>query len=164
MRKTVFVLAAMTALVVAAASVQAQEMIEDGKSVAMDYTLTVAGEVVDTSEGKEPLEYTQGAGEIISGLEQQMEGMKEGESKKIMVEAEDAYGPVNPNAVREIPRERFPEEVNLQPGMVIPLRDNNGNSLPARIDEVNGDMVVLDFNHPLAGQDLTFDVTVVDIR
>jgi len=142
----------------------ADKMIADGSVVKFDYTLTVEGQVVDTSDGKQPLEYTQGQGAIIPGLEKEMVGMKVGESKHVTVAPVDAYGAVNPAAFQEVPRTAFPPDINLQPGMVLPLKDNDGRALPALVSEVSGDKVVLNFNHPLAGKELTFDVKVVEIK
>lgn len=164
MKKMTLTLALLSFLAISAAPAGAQETVENGKEVKMDYTLTVNGEIIDTSEGKEPLEYTQGSGQIIPGLEQQMTGMKEGEHRTITVLAEDAYGPVNPNAIQEVPRSMFPEGIDLQVGMVLPLQDSAGNVMPAKIEEIRTDTVMLNLNHPLAGQNLTFDVTVVEIQ
>ena len=160
--KKIFACAFLALLI--AVPARAQEVVRDGKDVKMDYTLTVDGKVVDSSKGKKPLEYTQGEGQIISGLEKQMAGMKVGESKTVTVPAKDAYGPVNPNAVQEVSRSFFPADMELKEGMVVPLQNSEGHVIPAKIAEVKKDVVVLDMNHPLAGKDLTFNVTVVGIQ
>ncbi|MBD3264731.1 MAG: peptidylprolyl isomerase [Candidatus Omnitrophica bacterium] len=139
-------------------------MIQDGSKVKFDYTLTVEGEVVDTSKGKEPLEYTQGQGQIIPGLEDKMQGLKTGDEKTIEVEAANAYGEVNPKAVQEVPKNMFPEDLELKPGMVLPLKDNEDRRFTATVREIKQDSVVLDLNHPLAGKDLVFDVKIVSVE
>ena len=139
-------------------------VIENGKKVKFDYTLIVNEDVIDTSKGKAPLEYVQGAGQIIPGLEKQMEGMMVGDEKTVTVLAEDAYGPVNDEAFQEIPKTMFPPDFNIQIGLVVPLQDNEGKTVPAIIHEDKDEVVVFNFNHPLAGKDLTFAVKIVDIQ
>ncbi|MFH1359533.1 MAG: peptidylprolyl isomerase [Candidatus Omnitrophota bacterium] len=147
-----------------AVSEGAKAVITKGKKVKFDYTLTVQGKVMDTSEGKDPLEYTQGAGMIIPGLERQLEGLKVGDERTIKVLAKEAYGELDPNAIREMPRTFFPADVTLQQGMMVPLQAKDGQKIVAIIQNINKDTVVLNFNHPLAGQELQFDVKIVDIK
>ena len=137
--------------------------IKEGKKIAFEYTLTVDGEVVDTSKGKEPLEYTHGDASLIPGLTSRMEGMKEGEEKKIPVPAAEGYGLVNPEAFQKVPKAQMPADMNPEAGMMLQAQRPDGSVLPVKISEVNDDSVVIDFNHPLAGKDLTFDVKVVSI-
>ena len=139
-------------------------MIEDGKKVTFDYTLTVDGKTVDTTEGKNPMEYTQGQGQIIPGLEKEMAGMTSGEEKKIDLKAVDAYGEVNPEAVQEVPRSMFPSDLKLQAGMAIPLQDKEGRQFTAVLEEIRDEIAVLNFNHPLAGKDLSFDIKIVNVE
>jgi len=165
MRKTGLTAALAVAMVFGAQVAMAQTvMIEDGKTVKIDYTLTVEGEVIDSSEGKAPLEYMQGASQIIPGLEKQLAGLKAGDKKTVTVAAADAYGEVNPAMFQEIPLTAFPPEVTPEEGMLIPLQGQDGRPLPAIVSEVKADTVVLNFNHPLAGKDLTFDVQVVEVH
>jgi FKBP-type peptidyl-prolyl cis-trans isomerase 2 len=135
-----------------------------GKKVKFDYTLTVDGQVAETTKGKQPLEFTQGQNQLIPGLEKQMEGMKAGEEKKIIVKPEDGYGPVLNDAFREFDKAKLPKDVVPQVGMMLELKDPEGNSFPAVIKEVKDKSVMLDFNHPLAGKELTFDVKVVSVE
>jgi FKBP-type peptidyl-prolyl cis-trans isomerase 2 len=138
--------------------------IADGSKVKFDYTLYVNGQVADSSQGKEPLEYTQGAGMIIPGLEVQMAGLKEGDVKTISVESEDAYGQVNPEAIVEIPKENLGEEIDPKVGMILQMQTQDGQALNGIITEIKDTTLVMNFNHPLAGQDLTFDVKIVDVQ
>ena len=139
-------------------------MIDDGKTVKFDYTLTVEGQIVDTSEGKEPLGYVQGSGTIIPGLEKQMVGLKPGDSKKITVVSKDAYGDINPELFQEVPKTIFPPDLEIKPGMMVPLQNNDGKPIPAIVTEIKEETVVFNFNHPLAGKDLLFDVKVVEVK
>jgi len=139
-------------------------MIETGKKVKLDYTLTVGGEVIDTSIGKEPLAYTSGDGTIIPGLDSQMRGLQIGEERTVFVEPKDAYGEVDPKAFRELPKSFFPQGFEPQNGMVLEMKAEDGSVFPASIREVKDSTVVLDFNHPLAGQTLQFDVKIVAVE
>ena len=138
--------------------------VKDGKRVAFDYTLKVDGEVIDTSAGKKPLEITQGAGEIIPGLEKELSGMKIGEEKQIRVIPVDAYGEINAAAFRVVPLRELPTGVMPEVGMQLQGKQKDGRIFKARISKVQGDTVVLDFNHPLAGKILVFDVKIVSIK
>jgi FKBP-type peptidyl-prolyl cis-trans isomerase SlyD len=138
--------------------------ITDDVVVSMDYTLKVDGDVFEASPEGEPIEFIQGHGHIIPGLERALYGLEVGDQRTVSVTAEDAYGVIDPEAVLEVPRSEFPEEIPLEPGIQIQVRDEEGQDLDATITSVDAESVQLDFNHPLAGKDLTFDVTVVDIR
>ncbi|MBF0123470.1 MAG: peptidylprolyl isomerase [Candidatus Omnitrophica bacterium] len=134
------------------------------KKIKFDYTLTVDNEVVETTTGKTPLEYTPGKGQLIPGLEKEMEGMKPGDTKTVVVKPEDGYGMPKDDGVREYPLEKFPQGMEPQVGMVFEMQDEGGNSYPATIKEIKDKIVILDFNHPLAGKELTFEVKVVSIE
>lgn len=140
-----------------------QLLVADDLVISMDYELTVDGEIVDSSDD-EPIQFLQGHGNIITGLEEQIYGMAIGENRKVTVTAENGYGIFDPEQIIEIPRDEFPEEIPLELGVELEMKDEDGDTLFARIAEVEDEVVVLDFNHPLAGQDLHFDVTVVGIR
>jgi len=142
----------------------ADGMIETGKTVKFNYTLTVEGQTVDSSEGKEPLEYVQGEGKIIKGLEAQMDGLKVGDKKAITVGPEDAYGIVDQRAIVEIPNEQLGDEVTPQPGMMLQLTTADGQPLAGMISEIKEATVIVDFNHPLAGKELLFDIEVVEVK
>ncbi|MEW6030336.1 MAG: FKBP-type peptidyl-prolyl cis-trans isomerase [Chloroflexota bacterium] len=138
--------------------------VSDGQVVSMEYTLRVDGSVVDTSEGREPLQYLHGAGNIISGLESQMTGMALGESRDVVVAAKDGYGETNPQAFMDVNRGEFPADMPIKAGLEMELSDQNGQPLYARVESVEGDVVRLNMNHPLAGKELHFNVKVVALR
>ena len=139
-------------------------VVEDGQVVSMDYVLHVDGELIDASEKGAPLQFIQGEGLIITGLEDALYGMKIGDNKKVVVTPEDAYGEINEDYFMDLSRDEFPEDIPLEPGVELQLRNEEGEMMPARIDSLDGDLVRLDFNHPLAGKELHFDVTIVGLR
>ena len=143
---------------------QEQNIVKDGCVVTLEYTLSGEdGAVIESSKGKPPLKYTHGQHQIIPGLERELTGMKTGEEKSIKVTPEDGYGTVDPKAFREFPREKLPPEA-LKVGTVLTARTPDGQAIPVRVHEVKENIVVLDFNHPLAGKTLTFDVKVAEIQ
>ena len=131
--------------------------------VAIEYELTVDGEMIDSSD-EGPLEYLHGHANIIFGLEKELTGMKIGESKKVEVSPEEGYGELDPEAVLEVPRTEFPDDVPLEPGIELEITDDEGDMMFATIMEVGEENVLLDTNHPLAGQTLFFEVSVVRLR
>lgn len=138
--------------------------VENGKKVAFHYTLTVDEKVVQTSEGQQPMSYTHGSGQIIPGLASEIEGMNEGEEKRVIVPAQNAYGEVNPEAFKELPKSSLPEGLIPEKEMMLQVSMQDGQKIPARISEVKEESFVIDLNHPLAGKDLQFDVKVVSIE
>ncbi|MFN2146399.1 MAG: peptidylprolyl isomerase [Anaerolineales bacterium] len=132
--------------------------------VTIEYKLTVDGEMIDSSEGDAPLEYLHGHANIIYGLEKELTGMKVGESKSVEVSPEEGYGEVDEEAVLEVPRSEFPADVPIEPGIELEITDDEGDMMFATIIEVGDEDVVLDTNHPLAGQTLFFEVSIVDLR
>ncbi len=138
--------------------------VEDDVVVGLDYTLTVDGQVIDSTKNEDPLQYIQGHQNIIPGLEQALYGMQVGQSKEVTVEAKNAYGEQNPEAMIEVPRSEFPPEIPLEPGVQLQVRDTAGQVQDARIEKVGDDTITLNFNHPLAGKDLHFDVTIASLR
>ena len=138
--------------------------VNDGHVVSMEYTLKVDGKVKDTSEGREPLQYVHGAGNIIPGLEREMAGMAVGESKDVVVPAANGYGEEDDKAFMDVPRDQFPKGVPMKVGTEIQVQNQAGQPMYARIDLVGEKSVRLDFNHPLAGKELHFSVKVVDLR
>lgn len=139
-------------------------VIEKGKKVKMDYVLLINSDQVETTQGKAPLEFTVGNGSVIPGLESQLIGMKIGEQKKVIVDPKDAYGPVDPSAFKEVPKSSMPQDTELKPGLVVEVEDPQGGTFPGVVWEVKDQSVVLNFNHPLAGQTLEFDVRIDDIQ
>jgi FKBP-type peptidyl-prolyl cis-trans isomerase SlyD len=138
--------------------------VQQGVLVSIEYTLTdEAGKVIESNVGKEPLTYVHGSGQIVRGLEKELVGMKVGEQKKIQVTPEEGYGLRDPNAVQEIRKDKIPAEAQ-QVGATLMTQAADGRSLPLRIQEIREKTVVVDFNHPLAGRTLNFDVRVTDLK
>lgn len=143
---------------------QEQNIVKDGSTVTLEYTLSGEdGAVIESSKGKPPLKYVHGQRQIIRGLERELTGMKTGEEKSIKVKPEDGYGAVDPKAFREFPRDKLPPEA-LKVGTVLTARTPDGQAIPVRVHEIKENIVVLDFNHPLAGKTLNFEVKVTDIK
>lgn len=162
---SLFILATSYSLVLSEVQESASPMsISDGKTVSMEYTLTLEDKkVLDTNVGGKPLNFTQGSHQIIPGLETALEGMKIGESKQVTVAPEQGYGPINPQAVQEVPIEKIPEEAR-KIGAQLQGKDAQGRMVNPRVAEVKEQVVMLDFNHPLAGKTLLFDVKILDIQ
>ena len=138
--------------------------VSSGKEVSIEYTLRLEDKsVVDTNVGGEPLTYTQGAQQIISGLESEVEGMAVGETKEVTVPPERGYGVMDAAAFREVDSKHVPEGARVV-GAKLQGRDANGQSVYARVAQVKESTVILDFNHPLAGKTLFFEVKVLDIK
>ena len=132
--------------------------------VTMDYKLFVDGELYDSSEEEGPIAFLQGQGNIIPGLEKELYGLEIGTSKKVRVKAEDGYGQPDPEAVMSVPLSDIPEEIPVEVGVELELRDEDDEIIGATITEVGEDFVLLDFNHPLAGKTLDFEVIIRDLR
>lgn len=163
-------LSALFALWVFASSAPAQTPADDastihsGSIVSFDYTLRdETGKVIDSSAVKAPMSYTHGKGEIIPGLENELTGLKVGNEKHVTVKPENGYGPVDPRAFQEIEKEKLPPEA-LKVGTILTARGPDGQSMPVRVQEIKEKTVIMDFNHPLAGKTLTFDVKITDIK
>ena len=138
--------------------------IAKNKVVLMNYTLTGPnGNVLDSSDGREPLGYLHGAGNIIPGLEKAMEGKSAGEQFSVEIPPEQAYGLRDQNLVQAVPRERFQGVANIQPGMQFQANTPNG---PRVVTVVGADLenVHIDANHPLAGVQLKFAISIVEVR
>ena len=133
--------------------------------VGIEYELKEAGSdtVIDSNKGSMPLEFITGKGQIIPGLESQLVGMEEGESKTITVEAKDAYGEFNPEARQSLPKEQF-EGIDLKKGMMLYGQGEDGSTIQVTVADFDDNTVTIDYNHPLAGKDLVFDVTVTKAR
>jgi FKBP-type peptidyl-prolyl cis-trans isomerase 2 len=122
------------------------------------------GSTFDSSSGREPLEFEVGSGTVIPGFDEGVLGMSVGEKKTINIPAENAYGTVEEERILEFPVDRFPSDMKPEVGMTLNMSNGEGDHIPVVITEVRDDVVVLDANHPLAGQDLTFDIEVMDIK
>ena len=139
--------------------------IENNHVVGIEYELKEAGttEVLDSNIGKEPLEFITGKSHIITGLEKQLIGLSEGDKSDIMVKAAEAYGELNPEAVDTVPREQF-AGLDLKEGLPLFGQGENGETIQVVVKSFNDETVTIDYNHPLAGKDLMFSVTVVSVR
>lgn len=156
-------------LLVAAAPVGAAEpgdggSVASGRRVSLEYTVTLEdGTSVDSNVGREPMVYEHGAGELFPALEQALTGLSVDDRARITLSPDQAYGPVDPEAFRAVPSERIPSEAR-RVGAVLLAKDAEGNPHPVRVHDLGEDEVVLDFNHPLAGKVLIFEVRVVGIE
>ena len=138
--------------------------IRDGAIVTIEYTLTDnSGAVIDSTAGKEPLTYIHGAGQIVPGLERELNGLKVGDQKKIHVPPEQGYGLPDEKAFQEFPKEKIPPDAQ-KVGAMLMTKSPDGRMIPIRVHKITGTTVVVDFNHPLAGKTLNFDVKVKDIK
>ena len=141
-----------------------KDKVEDGVVVSMEYTLHVDGELLDSSDGQGPLQFLAGYGNIIPGLEEEMRGMKIGDSKDVVVEPKNGYGEFDSEAFMKVPRTDFPKDMPMEVDTELTVRDEEGNSRYARVDSIEDEHVTLNFNHPLAGDELRFHVKVVALR
>lgn len=140
-------------------------MIKDGTVVNLAYTLkNHEGEVLDSADENDPFVYLHGASQILPGLEKPLEGLKPGDTKKIEVKAADGYGEINSELKLTVKRSQFPEGAELTEGMQFETEGPDGAGYVFLVERVEGDQVHLDGNHPLAGQDLFFDVRVLEVR
>ena len=139
-------------------------VVAQGLVVSLEYTLRLdSEEIIDSTEGKAPLTYTHGAQEIITGLENELEGMAVGERKQVTVSPSDGYGEVHPEGRFEVAKDRVPVEA-LRIGATLQGEGPDGKPVYPHVAEIRDSTVLLDLNHPLAGQTLHFDVKVVDIQ
>jgi len=139
-------------------------MIANGSTVKMHYTLTVDGAVLDSSAGGEPLEFVQGEGHIIPGLEKEIGTFSQGDKKHVTVSAENGYGEKHPELVQKVPKDAFgPKAGELKVGAVVGGQTPNG-VFQAVVAEIADSEVTLDLNHPLAGKTLDFDVEIVSVQ
>ena len=138
--------------------------VKSGDTVRIHYTGTLSdGSTFDSSEGRDPLEFTVGSGQIIPGLDTAMPGMAVGETKRVEVPAEQAYGEPNADALQAVPRSEIPADIPLDIGTQLQVQTPSGQVMPVTVAEVTKEQVTLDANHPLAGKDLTFDIELVEI-
>lgn len=134
-----------------------------GKQIALEYSFkSEDNRVVDSNVGKAPLTYTQGANQVISGIESAVEGMMVGETKQVVVSPVDAFGDHNPNAVQEVEKRRLPNDIQV--GAQLSLQDKDGREYRSMVTQIYDHTALLDFNHPLAGRTLFFDLKVVAIE
>ncbi len=139
-------------------------MAEQTRKFSIEYSVFLEdGSQVDTNVGEKPLVYEEGEGQILPKLEEEIQDMTIGDSKRVTLSAEEAYGPVDPEAYQHVDLELIPEEAREVDAMLV-AQDQDGNRRQVRVHEVHDDGVVLDLNHPLAGKSLTFDVKLLGVE
>jgi FKBP-type peptidyl-prolyl cis-trans isomerase SlyD len=138
--------------------------IQNNQKVAVRYELKVEGNLVDSNLEAQPLEFEFGTGQIIPGLESRIQDMSEGESKEVTVPAVEGYGEYNEEAQQTLPKEQFAAIDNLQVGMPLQGQGQNGQPIQVVVKDIQDESVVIDLNHPLAGKDLNFAITVDSIN
>jgi FKBP-type peptidyl-prolyl cis-trans isomerase SlyD len=143
----------------------ASQTIAADSVVSIHYKLTLDdGNVVDSSEGRDPLSYLHGHGNIVAGLEEALTGQAAGAEVKVTVSPEQGYGARDDRAVQTVPRGAFPPDAQLSEGLSFQARDEAGGPLMGTITKLEADEVTVDFNHPLAGQNLHFEVSITEVR
>lgn len=141
------------------------EPVKNGDKVKVHYQGRLRnGETFDSSEGREPLEFTVGSGQVIKGFDQGVMGMQPGDKKTVEIDVADAYGEKQQEMLIEFPKTQFPPDLKPEPGMELMMNNGAGQSFQVRVAEVHDDTVILDANHPLAGEDLIFDLELVSIE
>ena len=138
---------------------------KNGDTVLVHYKGTLKdGSVFDESTGREPLQFQLGASQVIPGFENSVIGMSPGESTKVELSVDDAYGPRRDELIVSVPRTDLPENIDPQVGQSLEVRLPDGGTLPVKVTEASESEITLDGNHPLAGEDLTFELTLVEIK
>lgn len=145
-------------------NIENKPVIADDVVVTLKYSVSVDSQVVESSADDNPIQFVQGRGDVIPGLEKALYGLFVDDQKEFTVAPEDGYGEADPDAIAKIPKAEFPPEIPLQPGIELTLKDDQGDELEAQIVTVEDEIVRLNFNHPLAGKELLFAVQVIDIR
>lgn len=139
--------------------------INAGDKVKVHYTGTLAdGSVFDSSEGRDPLEFTIGGSQVIPGFEKAVLDLNPGESTKITIPSNEAYGEVRDDMKVDVERAKLPENITPQLGLQLALNQPDGNSIPVIITKLTASHITLDANHPLAGKDLTFEIELVSVN
>lgn len=140
------------------------QQVKSGDKIKVHYhgRLT-SGETFDKSAGRAPLEFEVGSGMVIKGFDDGVTGMVVGDKKTINIPADEAYGPKNPDMMIDMPKDRFPKDLEIEVGTPLSMSDNQGQQFQVVVVEVQEEVVILDANHPLAGEDLIFDLELVEI-
>ena len=137
--------------------------VTDGSKVKVHYTGKLNdGTVFDTSKEREPLEFTVGQGQVIPGFEDAVKGMETGDCKNVTLDCEQAYGQRRQDMILDVPKDKFPAEIPAKEGQQLMLRHPEGQEFPAFIVEIKDDVITLDANHPLAGEDLNFEIELLN--
>lgn len=140
------------------------QKVKEGDMVKVHYTgKLTSGEQFDSSVGREPLEFTVGAGQMIKGFDAALPGMSIGDKKTVNITASDGYGERSDEAIIPFPKENVPADMKLEPGMTLTLSNQDGYPVPVVVKEIQDDVIILDANHFLAGKELIFDIELVEI-
>lgn len=140
------------------------QQVKSGDKVRVHYHGKLTnGDTFDSSNGREPLEFEVGSGMVIKGFDAGVTGMKAGEKKTINIPVEEAYGPLNPDMMIEYPKAQFPKEMEMEIGMPLMMSNAAGEQFEVKINEIKEEVIVLNANHPLAGEELIFDLELVEI-
>jgi len=141
-----------------------EQRIGPGKRVTLHFSvLLMDGSVVDTTKQRAPATFSVGDGNLLPGFEQSVFGLNAGDKRSIVLEAENAFGPHNPDNIQTMRRGAFSRDMALEPGLIVSFADKSKAELPGLIQSVTEDQVIVDFNHPLAGKDLTFQVEIINV-
>ncbi|MBP3191320.1 FKBP-type peptidyl-prolyl cis-trans isomerase [Natronogracilivirga saccharolytica] len=139
--------------------------IKEGDTVKVHYTGKVSdGTVFDSSKEREPLEFTVGEGKLIPGFEKAVVGMNPGDTTTVSIPTEEAYGEKRDDMVVDVERNQIPDDIDPEVGQQLQIQQKDGGAIPVVITNVTDDTVKLDANHPLAGQELTFEIEVVEVK
>ena len=138
--------------------------INNDQTVSIEYEVRAGENLIDSNVGKEPLSFVYGSGQIIPGLESRISDMNTGEEAEIQVPAAEAYGEYNEDAIQAMPKEQLKDIEGLHEGMPLQGQGADGNMIQVIVKEIRDEDVLLDFNHPLAGQDLTFNIKVLEVK
>ncbi len=140
------------------------KQVKSGDKVKVHYHgRLISGETFDSSKGREPLEFEVGTGQVIKGFDAGVTGMVVGDKKTINIPVDEAYGPKNAEMLIDYPKERFPPDMKIEVGMPLMMSNESGQQFQVMVDEIKEDMIILDANHPLAGESLIFDIELVEI-
>ena len=140
-------------------------IVGEGTRVTLHFALRMQnGELIDSNFEREPATFTVGDGNLLQGFEQAIYGLQEGDRKTLTIKPEDGFGQRNPNNVQEIARNQFGADIQLEEGLMLSFADAQKAELPGVVKRFNDDVVTIDFNHPLAGQDIFFEVAILKIE
>lgn len=140
------------------------QQVKNGDVVRVHYTgKLISGDQFDSSEGRDPLEFTVGAGQMIKGFDAALPGMRIGDKKTINITASDGYGEKNEEAIIDFPKENVPRDMKLETGMKLTLTNQQGQPVQVVVKEIKEEIVILDANHFLAGEELVFDIELMEI-
>lgn len=145
-------------------SYEVGELIGPDTTVTLHFSVSLSsGELVDSTKGKNPATFTFGDGSLLPGFEESLIGLKRGDRRSVILPPEKAFGEWNENNVQPMPRKNFSADLELAPGLILSFADANKAELPGVVKEFNDDEVVIDFNHPLAGRELIFEVDIISV-